>query len=41
MKLQSVISIFAALVATSFAMEQPSFHTKGTPTGKATGPLRP
>ncbi|HKP03754.1 MAG TPA: L,D-transpeptidase [Chthoniobacterales bacterium] len=23
------------------AMPQPSFHTKGTPTGKATGPLKP
>jgi hypothetical protein len=27
MKCQSVIAIFAALVATSFAMDQPSFHT--------------
>jgi hypothetical protein len=41
MKFRSVIAILAALVATSFAMEQPSFHTKGTPTGKPTGPLRP
>jgi hypothetical protein len=24
--------IFAALVASSFAMDQPSFHTRGTPT---------
>ena len=23
------------------AMAQPSFHTKGTPTGKPTGPLQP
>jgi hypothetical protein len=37
MKFRSVIAILAALVATSFAMEQPSFHTKGT----RTGPLRP
>jgi hypothetical protein len=22
-------------------MEKPSFHTKGTPTGKPTGPLKP
>jgi hypothetical protein len=36
MKFQSVIAISAALVATSFAMDQPSFHTKGTPTGKPT-----
>jgi hypothetical protein len=41
MKFRSVIAISAALVATSFAMDQPSFHTKGTPTGKATGPLNP
>jgi len=41
MKFVSVIAVFAALVATSFAMEQPSFHTKGTPTGKPTGPLKP
>jgi L,D-transpeptidase catalytic domain len=40
MKCQSVIAIFAALVATSFAMDQPSFHTKGTPTGKPTDPLK-
>jgi L,D-transpeptidase catalytic domain len=41
MKFQPVIVIFAALVATSFAMDQPSFHTKGAPTGKPTGPLKP
>jgi hypothetical protein len=40
MKFQFVISIFAALVVTSFAMDQPSFHTKGTPTGKPADPLR-
>ena len=34
MKFHFVIAIFAALVASSFAMEQPSFHTKGVPTGK-------
>jgi hypothetical protein len=37
MRFQSVIAIFAALVASSFAMEQPSFHTKGVPTGKPAG----
>ena len=37
MKFQFVIAIFAALVATSFAMDQPSFHTKGVPTGKPSG----
>jgi hypothetical protein len=41
MKFQSVIAIFAALVATSFAMDQPSFHTKVAPVGKPTGPLKP
>jgi L,D-transpeptidase catalytic domain len=41
MKFQFVIAIFAALVATSFAMDQPSFHTKGVPIGKPTGPLKP
>jgi len=41
MRFQSVIAVFAALVATSFAMDQPSFHTKGVPTGKPTGPLKP
>jgi uncharacterized protein YdeI (BOF family) len=40
MKFQPVIAIFAALVASSFAMDQPSFHTKGAPTGKPTGPQR-
>src|ERR1044071_3520205 len=41
MKLRYFALVFAALIATSFAMQQPSFHTKGTPTGKPTGPLKP
>jgi hypothetical protein len=41
MKFGSVIAVFAALVATSFAMDQPSFNTKGVPTGKPTGTLKP
>jgi L,D-transpeptidase catalytic domain len=41
MKFLPAIAIFASLVATSFAMDQPSFHTKGAPTGKPTGPLKP
>ena len=41
MKFGSVIAIFAALIATSLAMEQPTSHTKGTPTGKPTGTLGP
>ena len=41
MKFPLIIAIFAALVPTSFAMDQPSFHTKGAPTGKPTGPFSP
>ena len=41
MKFQAVIAIFASIVATSLGMDQPSFHTKGTPTGKPTGPVKP
>src|SRR3954463_11191174 len=41
MKLRYLVFLFSALFATSFAMQQPSFHTKGIPTGKPTGPLKP
>lgn len=41
MKTLSVLSLSVAFIAASFAMEQPSFHTKGTPTGKPTGKLKP
>ena len=41
MKLRYLIPIFAALLATSFAMDRPSFHTKGTRTEKTTGQLKP
>src|SRR4051794_32101293 len=41
MKLLARLAIFAALLTTSPAMEKPSFHTQGTPTGKPTGPLKP
>jgi hypothetical protein len=41
MKLRYLVLVFATLLATSFAMDQPSFHTKGSPTGKPTGPLKP
>src|SRR3954454_19197043 len=41
MKLRFTALIVSALVATSFAMPQPSFHTKGSPTGKQTGKLKP
>src|ERR1700745_3729882 len=34
--------LFCAVVATaSLAMDRPSFHAKGTPTGKPTSPLKP
>ena len=36
----TVTLLFLAVVTAS-AMPQPSFHTKGTPTGKPTGPLKP
>jgi hypothetical protein len=41
MKIRPIITVFAALLTTSLAMDRPSFHTKGTPTGKPTGPLKP
>ena len=41
MKLRYLVLAFAALIATSFAMQQPSFHTKGSPTGKSTGKMKP
>jgi len=39
-----IATVFALLIAAlpaAPAMEQPSFHTKGMPTGKPTGPLKP
>lgn len=41
MKTWFITACFAALLTTSFGMPQPSFHTKGSPTGKPTGPLKP
>jgi L,D-transpeptidase-like protein len=42
MKLLSfVVLSFVLLTASQAKMERPSFHTKGTPTGKPTGPLKP
>jgi hypothetical protein len=42
---QFLACTFASLIAVHFAgaaeMPQPSFHTKGSPTGKPTGPLKP
>ena len=41
MKLLRLLALFAVLISTAQAVEKPSAHTKGTPTGKPTGPLRP
>src|SRR3954469_22194812 len=43
MNLRPFAVVFAALVATTSlaVMQQPSFHTKGTPTGKPTGAMKP
>jgi hypothetical protein len=41
MKLICALAVSTVLITAAPAMEKPSFHTKGTPTGKATGPLKP
>jgi L,D-transpeptidase catalytic domain len=41
MKFLTILAISAGLLTASQAMEKPSFHTKGTPTRKATGQLKP
>jgi hypothetical protein len=41
MKILTAVAISIALLTASHAMERPSFHTKGTPTGKPTGTLKP
>jgi hypothetical protein len=41
MKFVAVLAICIGLLTASQAMEKPSFHTKGTPTGKPTGTLKP
>jgi len=41
MKFLTILAISIALLSGSQAMEKPSFHTKGTPTGKPTGTLKP
>ncbi len=40
-KLPAILAISTLLLATAQAMEKPTFHTKGTPTGKPTGPMKP
>src|SRR5438552_36723 len=41
MKFLKILALSVALLTTAQAAKQPSFHTKGTPTGKPTGPLKP
>jgi L,D-transpeptidase catalytic domain len=40
-KVLSAVGLTAALLTPLFSMERPSFHTKGTATGKPTGKLKP
>jgi hypothetical protein len=41
MKFLTILAISITLLTASQAMDKPSFHTKGTPTGKPTGTLKP
>ena len=41
MKFLKILVLCVALLTTVQAMQQPSSHTKGTPTGKPTGQLKP
>src|SRR5437899_10554650 len=41
MKFLTTLAISIGLLIASQAMEKPSFHTKGTPTRKPTGTLKP
>src|SRR5204862_2565227 len=41
MKLLKIFTVFVTLLSTVQAMQQPSSHTNGTPTEKATGQLKP
>src|ERR1041385_446853 len=41
MKFLTTLAISIGLLTASQAMVKPSFHTKGTPTGKPTGALKP
>src|SRR6187402_2400628 len=41
MKLLKILAVSVTLLTTVQAMQQPSSHTKGTPTGKPTGQLKP
>ena len=41
MKCLTTLALSIFILTASQAMERPSFHTKGTPTGKPTGTLKP
>jgi hypothetical protein len=41
MRSLTILAISVGLLTASQAMEKPSFHTKGTPTGKPAAPLKP
>src|SRR5437773_6374867 len=41
MKCLTILALSISILTASAAMERPSFHTKGTPTGKPTGTLKP
>ena len=41
MKFLTILAVSIGLLTASQAMERPSFHTQGTPTGKPTGTLKP
>jgi len=41
MKILTILAVSVALLGSTQAMQQPSFHTKGSPTGKPTGPMKP
>src|ERR1041384_3468696 len=40
-RLLFIFAVLAAITGTSIGMDRPLFHTKGTPTGNSTGPLKP
>jgi hypothetical protein len=40
-KFLKIFVLAVALLTTAQAVQKPSAHTKGTPTGKPTGPLKP
>src|SRR5262245_8287070 len=41
MRLISLLTVLTVFLCNAYAMEKPSFHTKGTPAGKPTGVLKP